>query len=116
MMTSIEWWKMNSSPSHSSSPHSLQWKTGTVRMLSTTFFSTAPSEQALAIVDELRAYHLLNGVAVAGAGSADLERFVRAHFEWLDELVKGLSVVGELSPRSMDSCRSIRTGPRRSTA
>ncbi len=48
-----------------------------------------------------------NGLALAGAAAAELDRYIRAHFEWLDELVKGLSVVGELSPRSMDAIASI---------
>ncbi len=64
-------------------------------------------DQALAIVDELRTNHLRHGLALAGAGSADLERYIRAHFEWLEELVKGLAVVGELSPRSTDSIASV---------
>ncbi|SRR5579884_391328 len=64
-------------------------------------------DQALAIVDELRAGHLLHGLALAGAAAADLDRYIRAHFDWLDELVKGLSVVGELSPRSMDAIASV---------
>lgn len=64
-------------------------------------------DQALTLVDELRAYHLIEGLAVAGAAAADLDRYIRAHFDWLDELVKGLSIVGELSPRSMDAIASI---------
>ena len=64
-------------------------------------------DQALAIVDELRAHHLTHGLSVAGAAAADLDRYIRAHFDWLDELVKGLSVVGELSPRSMDAIASL---------
>ncbi len=64
-------------------------------------------EQALALVDELRSYHLAHGLAVAGPYAAELDRYVRAHFDWLDELVKGLSVVGELSPRSMDAIASV---------
>ncbi len=70
-------------------------------------------DQALAIVDELRGYHLTHGLAVAGAAAADLDRFIRTHFEWLDELVKGLSVVGELSDRSKDAIAS--TGERLSS-
>jgi aspartate kinase len=64
-------------------------------------------DEALALVDELRAYHLLHGLALAGAASAELDRYIRTHFEWLEELVKGLSVVGELSPRSTDAIASI---------
>jgi aspartate kinase len=64
-------------------------------------------DQALTIIDELRGHHLTHGLALAGAFSAELDRYIRAHFEWLDELVKGLSVVGELSPRSMDAIASV---------
>jgi aspartate kinase len=63
-------------------------------------------EQALALVDELRLQHLDIGLALAGSSAADLERLIRTHFEWLEELAKGLSVVGELSPRSMDAVAS----------
>ena len=64
-------------------------------------------DQALAIVDELRGHHLTEGLALAGPAAADLDRFIRTHFEWLDELVKGLSVVGELSDRSKDAIASV---------
>jgi aspartate kinase len=82
-------------------------KTTNQLLLTATEAAAGRREQALSTVDELRGYHLTHGLAVAGAGSADLERFIRAHFEWLEELVKGLSVVGELSPRSMDSIASV---------
>lgn len=64
-------------------------------------------DEALAMVDELRGHHLTHGLALAGGAAAELDRYIRAHFEWLDELVKGLSVVGELSPRSMDTIASV---------
>jgi aspartate kinase len=64
-------------------------------------------DQALSIVDEIRAHHLTAGLALAGAQAADLDRHIRSHFEWLEELVKGLSIVGELSPRSMDAIASV---------
>ncbi len=64
-------------------------------------------EQALTIVDELRGHHLTHGLALAGAAAADLDRYIRTHFEWLEELVKGLSVVGELSARSTDAIASV---------
>jgi aspartate kinase len=64
-------------------------------------------DQALTIVDELRGHHLTHGLVLAGPAAADLDRFIRTHFEWLDELVKGLSVVGELSDRSKDAIASV---------
>src|SRR4051794_10624004 len=64
-------------------------------------------DQALAIVEELRSFHILHGLALAGGATADLERFIRAHFEWLEELVRGLAVVGELSSRSTDAVASL---------
>ena len=64
-------------------------------------------EQALAQVDELRLAHLRHGLPLAGPAAADLERYIRTHFEWLEELAKGLSVVGELSPRSADAIGSV---------
>ena len=64
-------------------------------------------EQALSQVDELRLEHLRHGLPLAGSAAADLERYIRTHFEWLEELVKGLSVVGELSPRSADAIGSV---------
>ena len=58
-------------------------------------------------MDELRTHHLTHGLALAGAAAAELDRYIRAHFEWLEDLVKGLSIVGELSPRSMDAIASV---------
>jgi aspartate kinase len=64
-------------------------------------------DQALGLVDELRTHHLTDGLALAGSAAAELDRYIRAHFEWLDDLVRGLSVVGELSARSMDAIASL---------
>jgi len=64
-------------------------------------------DQALTLIDELRTQHLTHGLALAGTFSAELDRYIRTHFEWLDELVKGLAVVGELSPRSTDAIASV---------
>ncbi len=64
-------------------------------------------EQALALVDDLRSHHMIHALPLAGSAAAELERFIRTHFEWLEELVKGLSVVGELSPRSTDAIASV---------
>jgi len=64
-------------------------------------------DQALMLADELRGLHLTEGLAVAGNAAADLDRYIRAHFEWLEELVKGLAIVGELSLRSKDAIASV---------
>ncbi len=64
-------------------------------------------EQALSVVDEVRQHHLNHGLAVAGSAAAELDRFIRTHFDWLDDLIKGLSIVGELSPRSTDAIASV---------
>jgi aspartate kinase len=69
--------------------------------------SAGRRDQALNLVDELRTFHLTEGLPLAGSAAADLDRYIRTHFEWLDELIKGLSVVGELSPRSMDAVASV---------
>jgi aspartate kinase len=63
-------------------------------------------DQALGLLDELRLEHLRHALPLGGAASADLERFIRSHFEWLEEFVKGLAAVGELSLRSMDAIAS----------
>ena len=47
-------------------------------------------DQALALVDDLRTHHLTHGLALAGPAAADLDRFIRTHFDWLDELVTEL--------------------------
>lgn len=64
-------------------------------------------DRALTIIDELRTQHLNDGLALAGAEAADLDRYIRSHFEWLEELVRGIAIVGELSPRSTDSIASV---------
>lgn len=69
--------------------------------------SAGRRDAALSMVDELRAFHLLHGLPLAGPYAAELERHIRTHFEWLEELVKGISIVGELSPRSIDAISSL---------
>ncbi len=64
-------------------------------------------DQALAVVDELRQFHLDEALPLAGPAAAELDRYIRSHFEWLEELVKGLAVVGELSARSTDAIASL---------
>ncbi|MBV8818416.1 MAG: lysine-sensitive aspartokinase 3 [Acidobacteriaceae bacterium] len=55
-------------------------------------------EQALAQLWELRDFHLRE---------SGMERTVEQHFQELAELIKGLSVLGELSPRSIDTISSF---------
>lgn len=64
-------------------------------------------DAALAIADELRSFHFAHGMPLAGPYAAELERHIRMHFEWLEELIKGISIVGELSPRSVDAISSL---------
>src|ERR1700726_4219121 len=73
---------------------------GTTNNLLTAAEEAQPGRRAqrLGLVGELRTHHLTHGLALAGAAASELDRYIRAHFEWLDDLVKGISVVGELSP------------------
>ncbi len=64
-------------------------------------------DQALTLIDELRGHHLVHGLPLAGSASAELDRFIRTHFDWLEDLIRGLAVVGELSPRSTDAVASV---------
>ena len=50
---------------------------------------------ALAQLDELKAYTLREGGTLGGA--------IEAHFHELSELVQGLAILGELTPRSIDA-------------
>ncbi|MBK5291605.1 MAG: lysine-sensitive aspartokinase 3 [Acidobacteriia bacterium] len=52
-------------------------------------------DAAIAQLRELEAFHLLEGGSLDGA--------VDAHFAELTELVKGLAILGELTPRSIDA-------------
>ncbi len=52
----------------------------------------------------LRDFHLEHGRRAAGrAQAAELEALVADHFHELGELVRGLAVLGELTPRSIDA-------------
>ena len=55
-------------------------------------------EPALSQLFELRDYHLRE---------SNMERTVEQHFQELSELVKGLAILGELSPRSIDAISSF---------
>ena len=55
-------------------------------------------DQALSQLFELRDYHLRE---------SNMERTVEQHFQDLAELVRGLAILGELSPRSIDAISSF---------
>jgi aspartate kinase len=64
-------------------------------------------EDALWQLRELREYHLEQSrQAVADADRDELDRTIEEHFQELAELVKGLAVLGELTPRSVDAISS----------
>jgi aspartate kinase len=65
------------------------------------------TEEALAIANELRSAHLLHGLALAGDAAPQLEPLLQARFDWLHDLVRGLALVRELSPRSSDAVASL---------
>jgi aspartate kinase len=82
-------------------------KTTNKLLLAATEAAAGRRDQSLTLVDEIRSQHLLDGLAVAGAAAADLDRHIRSHFDWLEDLVKGISIVGEISLRSMDAIASV---------
>jgi len=55
-------------------------------------------DEALRMLHELRDFHLRE---------SDMERTVDEHFQELTELVKGLAILGELTPRSLDAIASF---------
>jgi aspartate kinase len=64
-------------------------------------------EDALRQVRELRAYHLEHArPAVSPEDWPALEAAIDEHFQELSELVRGLAVLGELTPRSVDAISS----------
>jgi len=64
-------------------------------------------EQALEQLQALRDYHLKEASQVVSeAEEAELEGVIAEHFRELEELVKGLAVLGELTPRSWDAIAS----------
>ncbi len=61
----------------------------------------------LAQIHDLRAFHSREArLVVPLAERAELDRTLDDHFQELTELVKGLAVVGELTPRSVDAISS----------
>jgi aspartate kinase len=64
-------------------------------------------DEALEQLRTLREYHFENALALASeADEVEVERMLDKHFQELGELVKGLAVLGELTPRSVDAISS----------
>jgi aspartate kinase len=64
-------------------------------------------DEALDQVKALREFHLAEACrAVSAADAAELQSVIDEHFCELAELVKGLAVLGELTPRSVDAISS----------
>src|SRR3954454_12120729 len=55
-------------------------------------------DEALDIVNDVRSAHLSHGLALAGDAAGELDPLLQARFDWLQDLVRGLAIVGELSP------------------
>jgi aspartate kinase len=64
-------------------------------------------EEFIRQIHDLRDYHSREARQVVPLeGRAGLDRFLDEHFQELTELVKGLAVLGELTPRSVDAISS----------
>jgi len=65
-------------------------------------------DEALSLLEQLRAFHFEHGRAVCPDKKLDeLKTFLEEHFQELTALVKGLAVLGELTPRSTDAISSF---------
>src|SRR5271157_103123 len=64
-------------------------------------------EESIRQIHDLRDYHSREARMATGPGQrAELDRTLDEHFQELTELVKGLAVLGELTPRSIDAISS----------
>src|SRR5450432_743185 len=64
-------------------------------------------EDYIALIHDLRAFHSREARQVVPLSDrAELDRTLDEHFQELTELVKGLAVLGELTPRSIDAISS----------
>jgi aspartate kinase len=64
-------------------------------------------EEYIRQLHDLRDYHSREARQIVPLSDrADLDRFLDGHFQELTELVKGLAVLGELTPRSIDAISS----------
>ncbi|MEO8592540.1 MAG: lysine-sensitive aspartokinase 3 [Candidatus Solibacter sp.] len=64
-------------------------------------------EEYIRLLHDLRDYHSREARQIVPLSDrAELDRFLDEHFQELTELVKGLAVLGELTPRSIDAISS----------
>ncbi len=64
-------------------------------------------DEALEQLRTLREYHFENALQLASeSDEVEVERMLDKHFQELGELVKGLAVLGEFTPRSVDAISS----------
>ena len=65
-------------------------------------------DEALELLERLRAFHFEHGRAVCPVKKlGELKSFLEEHFQELTALVRGLAVLGELTPRSTDAISSF---------
>ena len=64
-------------------------------------------ERALEQLRALREYHVAEARPLVGSGqNPEFESLIHEHFEELGQLISGLAVMGELTPRSIDNISS----------
>lgn len=70
--------------------------------------SRGDRKEALDLLAQLRSFHLAEALDLASGSDlkSDMEAAVTAHFGELEELIKGISVLGELTPRATDAVSS----------
>ncbi len=67
-------------------------------------------DTALGLLDELRGFHRRE------SSGLDIDDQIDAHFQELTELVKGIAVMGEMTPRATDAVRLLAKGSRASSS
>lgn len=64
-------------------------------------------DSALSKLDDLRRFHAIEaGAVVSPQAEPAIEAHLESHFRELAELIRGLSILGEMSPRSIDALSS----------
>ncbi len=76
--------------------------------------ATGRRQEALELLGRLREKHLTEVERLGLRGDQDLSETINTHFKEMSNIAKGLAILGELTPRSMDAISSY--GERLSTA